>query len=347
MKKLTRRLFLFLCLLLSQQTWAADNKYGLKDNIQQGVILHCFDWTYKQIQDELENIATAGFSAVQTSPAHPQTPADAPWYMLYQPYDFKVGDNGLGTKEELTALCTAAHQYGVKVIVDVVANHTNGDLNYVASSWQDESLYHNLGHKIDYSVRTDVINGSIGMWDLKTEDTQVQGKIKEYVQELKSCGVDGIRWDAAKHIGLPSEGDDFWKNVPDQEMYNYGEILDGTGGDDKTLLPEYQKYISITDNQYGNNFAASFSNGTVNGSIGVFNQKGAADSKLVYWGESHDIYCNNTNEGGTSKNLSQNIIDRAYAVAAGNNEATSLYFSRPSEMAIKETIMSQVSRRTR
>lgn len=50
--------------------------------------------------------------------------------------------------------------------------------------------------------------------------------------ELKSCGVDGIRWDAAKHIGLPSEGDTFWQNVPDQTMYNYGEILDGTGGDD-------------------------------------------------------------------------------------------------------------------
>ena len=75
-------------------------------------------------------------------------------------------------------------------------------------------------------------HGRIGMWDLKTEDSRVQEKIKEYVAELKSCGVDGIRWDAAKHIGLPSEGDTFWQNVPDQTMYNYGEILDGTGGDD-------------------------------------------------------------------------------------------------------------------
>ena len=28
----------------------ADNKYGLKDNIQDGVILHCFDWTLADIQ---------------------------------------------------------------------------------------------------------------------------------------------------------------------------------------------------------------------------------------------------------------------------------------------------------
>lgn len=152
--------------------------------------------------------------------------------MLYQPYDYKVGENGLGTKEGLTELCTEAHQYGVKIIVDVVANHTNGSLSYVASFWQDKSLYHDYQGGIDYSNRWQVTHGRLGMWDLKTEDSRVQEKIKEYVAELKSCGVDGIRWDAAKHIGLPSEGDTFWQNVPDQTMYNYGEILDGTGGDD-------------------------------------------------------------------------------------------------------------------
>lgn len=322
-------MFLLLCLLMSVQAWASDNKYGLKDNIQDGVILHCFDWTYSQIQEELANIAAAGFSAVQTSPAHPREPAGAAWYMLYQPYDYTVGENGLGNKAGLASLCAAAHQYGVKVIVDVVANHTNGDLKYVAPFWQDQSLYHDdLGHDINYGNRWEVTHGKIGMWDLKTEDARVQEKIKAYVQELKSCGVDGIRWDAAKHIGLPSEGDTFWQNVPDQSMYNYGEILDGTSGDDTQLFPEYQKYISITDNKYGNDFAASFNSGQVNPSIGCFNQKGAADNKLVYWGESHDTY---SNDGGESKNISQNNIDRAYAIVAGNNGATALYFSRPFE----------------
>lgn len=50
----------------------------------------------------------------------------------------------------------------------------------------------------------------------------------------------------------------------------------------------------------------------------------------MYWGESHDTYCN---DGGESKNISQNNIDRAYAVVAGNNGATALYFSRPFEKA--------------
>ena len=64
--------------------------------------------------------------------------------------------------------------------------------------------------------------GMIGMWDLDTNNPTVQAIIKQYIQDLKACGVDGIRWDAIKHIALPSEGDSFMKNVVDQEMYNCG-----------------------------------------------------------------------------------------------------------------------------
>ena len=170
----------------------------------------------------------------------------------------------------------------------------------------------------------------IGMWDLDTNNPTVQAIIKQYIQDLKACGVDGIRWDAIKHIGLPSEGDSFMQNVVDQEMYNYGEILDSTGGDDNVLFPEYQTYMSITDNGYGNGFANSFAGGSINGSVGNFNQRKAKTEKLVYWGESHDTYAN---DGGESKEKSQNVIDRAYAVVAGNNGATALYFSRPAQKA--------------
>ena len=301
----------------------ADNKYGLKDNIQDGVILHCFDWTLADIQEEIPNIAKAGFTAVQTSPVHERAGKGSVWYDVYRPYDFKIG-NGLGTEADLKALCAKAHEYGVKVIVDVVANHT--DYGNVAERLLDLSLYHQLGHGIDWHNRNDVTHGEIGMKDLDTNNPTVQAIIRQYIQDLKACGVDGVRWDAIKHIGLPSEGDSFMKNVVDQEMYNYGEILDNTGGNDNVLFPEYQTYMSITDNGYGNGFANSFAGGSINESVGNFNQRNAKTEKLVYWGESHDTYAN---DGGESKNKSQNVIDRAYAVVAGNNGATALYFSRP------------------
>ena len=324
MKKTINYGLLMLVMLFSMASNIfADNKYGLKDNIQDGVILHCFDWTLVDIQAEIPNIAKAGFTAVQTSPVHERVDKGAVWYDVYRPYDFKIG-NGLGSADDLKALCAEAHKYGVKVIVDVVANHT--DYPNVAEPLKDLSLYHQLGHGIDWHNRNDVTHGEIGMRDLDTNNPTVQAIIKQYIQDLKACGVDGVRWDAIKHIGLPSEGDSFMQNVVDQEMYNYGEILDGTGGNDNVLFPEYQTYMSITDNGYGNGFANSFAGGSINESVGNFNQRNAKTEKLVYWGESHDTYAN---DGGESKNKSQNVIDRAYAVVAGNNGATALYFSRP------------------
>lgn len=328
MKKTINYGLLMLVMLFSMASNIfADNKYGLKDNIQDGVILHCFDWTLADIQEEIPNIAKAGFTAVQTSPVHERAGKGSVWYDVYRPYDFKIG-NGLGTEADLKALCAKAHEYGVKVIVDVVANHT--DYGNVADRLKDEGLYHQPFDVGNWHDRHQVTFGMIGMWDLDTNNPTVQAIIKQYIQDLKACGVDGIRWDAIKHIGLPSEGDSFMQNVVDQEMYNYGEILDSTGGDDNVLFPEYQTYMSITDNGYGNGFANSFAGGSINESVGNFNQRNAKTEKLVYWGESHDTYAN---DGGESKNKSQNVIDRAYAVVAGNNGATALYFSRPAQKA--------------
>ena len=328
MKKTINYGLLMLVMLFSMASNIfADNKYGLKDKIQDGVILHCFDWTLADIQAEIPNIAKAGFTAVQTSPVHERAGKGSVWYDVYRPYDFKIG-NGLGSEADLKALCAKAHEYGVKVIVDVVANHT--DHPNVAERLKDESLYHERFGVGSWNDRHQVTFGMIGMWDLDTNNPTVQAIIKQYIQDLKACGVDGIRWDAIKHIGLPSEGDSFMQNVVDQEMYNYGEILDSTGGNDNVLFPEYQTYMSITDNGYGNGFANSFAGGSINESVGNFNQRKAKTEKLVYWGESHDTYAN---DGGESKNKSQNVIDRAYAVVAGNNGATALYFSRPAQKA--------------
>ena len=305
----------------------ADNKYGLKDKIQDGVILHCFDWKLSDIQAEIPNIAMAGFTAVQTSPLHQKEPLNSAWYMTYKPYDYIIG-NGLGSESDLKALCAEAHKYGVKVIVDVVANHTNGDLNYVAPRLKDTSLYHDYNGGTNDGDRYSITHGRIGMWDLKTEDPRGQTIISEYIQSLKACGVDGIRWDAIRHFGLHSEGASFMKTVVDQTMYNYGEILNTPGPNADQLYKEYTQYMSVTDNTYGNGVTQSFSNGCVSSSTGNLTYRGIAANKLVYWGESHGTYANDPGDGW-SKYVDQNYIDRSYAIMVGNNDATTLYFSRP------------------
>lgn len=306
------------------------NKYKLKDNIQDGVILHCFDWTYNDIKAELPKIAKAGFTSIQTSPAQPN--GTGTWYWLYQPISFSIGTNGIGTKAELQSLCDEADKYGIKVIVDVVANHLRGDHNNIDNDLKPSEYWHTFGGGIDWKNRWQVTHGSIGMPDIATENPFVQQKVCNYVQELKSVGVDGLRWDAAKHIGVPSEGDDFWKSVTQYGLYNYGEILGGpddrsTGNED--IMKEYTDYISVTDSNYGKELRDSFNSGKAPASSGNWSEKGISNDKLLYWGESHDTWSNNK-DWGFSNEMSQNVIDRAYAVAASRNKVTALYFSRPS-----------------
>ena len=306
------------------------NEYGLVDNIQDGTILHCFDWKYNDIKAELKNIADAGFTSVQTSPAQ-KDDSYGVWYMLYQPQSFSIQQNALGTKDDLKALCTEAEKYGIKVVVDVVANHTRS----IGDDGLGSDCYHNDGDAW-YSDRYGVTHGRIGMPDLNSESSTVQNKVKGYIEELKSVGVDGIRWDAAKHISLPSENCQFWPVVTSVGLYNYGEILASPcdGADENTnrsLMKEYSDYMSITDSAYGANVRSAFENGGVPGSVGNWSERGVAKNKLVYWGESHDTYSNNGEYGEATQFVSQNKIDRAYAIVAGQGQATSLYFSRPAQ----------------
>ena len=41
-----------------------------RKSIQDGAILHAWCWSFKTIEENMEKIAAAGFSAVQTSPAN-------------------------------------------------------------------------------------------------------------------------------------------------------------------------------------------------------------------------------------------------------------------------------------
>lgn len=69
-----------LCLTLNV---SATNNYGLPENCQDGTILHCFDWSFNQIKEELPNIAKAGFTSVQTSPSQGNAGDNATWYFAY------------------------------------------------------------------------------------------------------------------------------------------------------------------------------------------------------------------------------------------------------------------------
>ena len=328
-------------------TTSAEIYYGLSDEIQGANILHCFDWTFDQIKECLPEIAEAGFSAVQTSPAQAAVKGNSIWWYLYQPVGFRVGDSGLGSEEDLQELCAEADNYGVKVIVDVVANHLTTEWDSIDSDLQNSDYFHNGTSSINYNTRKEIVHGDIGLPDLNSENSYVQYKVQTYIQQLKADGVDGIRWDAAKHICLPTDEccSTFWTNVLDSDMYNYGEILDSCVANNSSynlsLYQSYTDYMSVTDNNYSNNVCIAFTGGSVPTFYAdlVIND-GIDNDEVVYWAESHDTYSNNDNSssGYFTNYVDQNVIDRAYAIIASRDGASALYFSRPSE-TYKNSIM--------
>lgn len=307
--------------------------YGLAKRVEDGNILHCFNWTLSQIKEELPSIASAGFTSVQTSPLQPHD-GWGNWYWLYQPSDSTVG-NELGSYNDLKNLCTEADKYGIKVIVDVVANHLAGSndgswANAIASSWRNGDYFHNQGGCDNWDNRYDVTHKNIGMPDLNSEHGEVQSRFAAMASAMKDAGVDGIRWDAAKHIGLPSEGCGFWSKIAAVGMYNYGEILDnpaGNSGDDYnfSLMKEYANYIGVTDSSYSGHITGCIRDNKTDTWTGKWTNAGVPANRVVYWAESHDTFCNN----GWTNSLNENVIDRAYAVVGARADSQSLYFSRP------------------
>ena len=347
-----------------------ENKYNLAENIQDGVILHAWNWSYKTIEENLEEIADAGFSAVQTSPVQQPksynalaTSVKQSWWKLYQPISFSIGNAWLGAKADLTSLCAKAKEFGIKIIVDIVANHMANDQSYEGYSSQIEqyepTIYKNCEtffrpykDSTGTNISTGdgnayyVTQGSLGgLPDLDTSNEYIQERVISLLKECVDCGVSGFRFDAAKHIETPDDGEyasDFWPNVINttkdyaqetykRDIYCYGEILNTPGNGRKDT--SYTPYMSITDNATSNNITLGCANRKIGGVYSGaknFMRKVNAD-KIVLWVESHDTYMNNS-----TTYLSTKVINKAWSVVANRNGATALYFARPGDAGMGE-----------
>lgn len=342
-KQFFRPVALLFGLLISGIAGAQNaSDYGLPANIQDGNILHLFCWSAPQIEAMLPEIAEAGFTAIQLSPVQGNAAAGAEWFYAYLPYDFAF--RSCGTASSITnikSLCDEAHKYGIKVIVDVVANHINGKTSNRNSWWNTNNRLRATTAKVNYGNRTSIHQHRLGDYpDVNSESEEVQERAVAFVQKLAEQGVDGIRWDAAKHIGLPSENCGFWTAVTSAVpgMYHYGEILDTPGGSKaNALMQEYTTYMSVTDNKYCTTVLNAVKSGSVPSASAEWAKSVISEDKVLYWGESHDTFAN---EGGATKFVDQAQIDRAWAIIACRAKATSLYFSRPPQTAYSAIKMS-------
>lgn len=160
-------------------------------------------------------------SAIWLSPVHP-----ASSYHGYDVKDFKAIDPKLGTMDDFDELLREAHKRGIKIIMDMVFNHTSREhpwfleamksasspyVNYYRTKQQGLSYgASGMGRFYKYT-RPD---GSVfeyfsafweGMPDLNLDNTDVVNELKEVLAFWLNRGVDGFRFDAAKHAFDPNE----------------------------------------------------------------------------------------------------------------------------------------------
>lgn len=346
----------------SAQTASADST--LRDKVGDGVMLHAFNWSYNTIKENLPAIAAAGYTTVQTSPV--QQPKDystsgdvtGQWWKLYQPISFHIAEESwLGTKDDLKSLCDEADKYGIKIICDIVSNHianadearpdtvSNQVKKYEPEFYKKRKTYTRTykGDANDSSVQA-VVQGHVSKCpDLVTNDTAVQGYIINLLKECIDCGVDGFRFDAAKHIETEDDGEyasDYWKNITTSassyytqktgdDLYIYGEILNNCGAD--RSYSSYTKYINVTDNRTGDAVLYNVTRGKASTATNAKYKSGVAASNAVLWAESHDTYEGNSGSSGFSNtaDVSDENVVKAWAIVASRKDSTALFFARP------------------
>lgn len=327
--------------------------------VQGGNMLHCMCWSYNTIRENLDDIKAAGYSAVQTSCIQPPKDYNVydstkynVWWHFYQPIDFSVadGNNWLGTKAELKALCDAAHDKGISIIADVVVNHMAGD-NHIVNSYvnatlkNDSTCWHNTGESLSGSNRYDmVMHDNSNLPDLNTANTKVQGMVLTMLKEAIDCGVDGFRFDAAQNIETPRDTDslksDFWPNTIEKAktyasgkgktLFSYGEVYyDAWGGDN--VLDDYIWYIGhVTEPNIGMEALGGVQGQDASRVAAMAYKNNRSASNNVLWVESHDSYYSGTGYGGTqTSSVNNSSVVRAWAIIGSRADATAMYFARP------------------
>ena len=329
---------------------AARKKYGLTKEMKNGAILHAWMWSFNTITEHMDEIAEAGYTSIQTEPMSKIKVNDANgkkftenWYYVYQPTNTSIGNFVVGSEDDLKAMTVAAHAHGIRIIVDVVANHFTADWKAIDSDWQKSEYFHarnscsgSGGDNIDYSNRWQVTHCHLlGLWDLNTANPEVANRMHDFLKTAVNDGVDGFRFDAGKHVELPNEfdGSQYWTTIlQNGSQYQYGEVLQGDSGlDYKAYANLYAKYGEggggATASDYGKTIRSALWSKNLNaGNLMSLRNGGVNDDQLVTWVESHDNYANSDKE---STYLTNDQIVFGWAIVGSRKAGAPLYFNRP------------------
>lgn len=157
-----------------------------------------------------------GIGGIWLMPINP-----SPSYHGYDVTDYRAINPDYGTLEDLQELLQEAHKRGIKIIMDLVVNHTSKEHPWFVDSakntdskyrdwyvWAEDQGRSATGASATgsgnawHSVRGNHYLGTFwdGMPDLNFDNDDVRAEMKDIGKFWLEQGLDGFRLDAAKHI---------------------------------------------------------------------------------------------------------------------------------------------------
>jgi alpha-amylase len=210
----------------------------------------------------------------------------SPSYHGYDVTDYYNVNSDYGTLEDLKELLKEAHKRNIKVVMDLVMNHTSTQNPWFKeAAASKDSKYRNYYLWADKD--TDVTEGSAisaqpwvplgqdhyyalfweGMPDLNFDNKDVREEMKKVAKFYLDMGMDGFRLDAAMHIYREADKNvQWWKEFNDyvksqnKEAVLVGEVWDKT--------PTIAKYMGPLDSNFNFPAAEAIMSMAETGSVG-------------------------------------------------------------------------------
>jgi glycosidase len=180
---------------------------------------------FKGLTEKLSYIKNLGVSAIWITPPIKQQSiqGNSAAYHGYWGLDFLTVDPHLGSEADFKKLVTTAHATGLKIFIDVVANHTADVISYKDGKayipagkekvknpafLNKLENYHNVGDST-FTGESSLLGDFFGLDDLATEKPEVvKGFIDIWSYWIREFDIDGMRIDTFKHVNP-----EFWKSV--------------------------------------------------------------------------------------------------------------------------------------
>ncbi len=160
--------------------------------------------TFKEIENDIPRLKELGVSVIWLMPIHPigEVKRKGTYGSPYSIKDYYKINPDYGTEEDFRSLVETAHKNGIKVIIDLVINHT---------SWDNELI---VKHP-EWYVRDE--NGKIvspnSDWTDVADLNYDNPELRKYMLEMmkywvKEFDIDGYRCDVAELVPI-----DFWNEA--------------------------------------------------------------------------------------------------------------------------------------